>query len=115
MILSVLLTYIAGGSIFLLSKQAKHLNVFEILGLGFGVGLSLFVMESIVTSLLFHTISILFPIITSVLLVGYLAWKHMKKKGESFFPLWKENFRSIYHDVKHFGLLRKVGKSIEMV
>jgi hypothetical protein len=95
MILSILLCYLSGASILLLSKQAKHLHVFEILGLGFGVGLSLFVIESIVSSLLFQTISIILPIITTILLVGILIFRYYKKKEEVPFHDWKKSIFAI--------------------
>lgn len=108
MILSILLCYLSGASILLLSKQAKHLHVFEILGLGFGVGLSLFVIESIVSSLLFQTISIILPIITTILLVGILIFRYYKKKEEVPFHDWKKSIFAIWTDFKKYGILRKL-------
>ncbi|GAB0174360.1 MAG: hypothetical protein HHAS10_02390 [Candidatus Altimarinota bacterium] len=109
MLFSIVLTYLAGGSILILSKQSKHLNIFEILGLGFGIGLSLFVMESIFSTILFKHITILIPAITSLLLVGFVLWGRKKGDTPPLLSDWKKTGEKILHDIKIYGTWRKIG------
>ncbi len=108
MFISIALCYLAGGTILLLSKQAKHINLFEILGLWFWIGLSLFVMESIFSSIFFGKISLIPPFITTVLLIVHLSWKYYKKTEEFPFQDWKNLFLHCLTDIKKYGILRKL-------
>lgn len=108
MILSIILCYLAGGLILLIARQMKYINIFEIFGLWFGVGLSLFIMESIFSSIFFNKISILPPFITTIFLIWYFIWWWQKEKWSLPFWEWKKQYSFLAFEIKKYGIWRRV-------
>lgn len=106
MILPILLCYITGLLILLVCKQHKHLNIFEMLGFWFGIGISLFVLEMILQTLFLGTIN-LFPSVASVILLCLIfAWKIYKK--EYSFLEYKDSWNRFSKGIWSLWIWKKI-------
>lgn len=69
-LLPIFLAIFTGVGILWIFRQYRFLNIFEQIALGFGVALSLFVFELTLQGLFLDKLSLLFPVITFVGVIG---------------------------------------------
>lgn len=109
-ILTILLVYITWLLILWIFNQHKHLNIFEQIGFWFWIALSLFVLEIFLQWLIFDKLSLIFPVITFLIVFSIFIYKsvyekhYIKEVGESI----SHTFKFIKKDFFDMSLWKKV-------
>lgn len=91
-IFPILLAFVSWLLILRLCNQHKFLNIFEQLALWFVTALSLFVFELFLQWVIFNHFSLLFPVVTLVILLVLFVYKNIKHTGY---------LREIIDSIKH--------------
>jgi len=99
-IIPILLAFCSGLLLVWLCNQHKHINIFEQIVLWFVAALALFVFELFLQGVIFNHLSLLFPIITFVVLLCMFIYKSRKQSWylqeiltavkTNFLDMWKQ-------------------------
>jgi hypothetical protein len=79
-LLPILLAIFTGVGILWIFRQYRFLNIFEQIALGFGVALSLFVFELTLQGLFLNKLSLLCPVLTFLVVLGWLVYLQVKNR-----------------------------------
>ncbi len=123
-IFPILLALFSGLLLLWLCNQHKYLNIFEQIALWFISALALFVLELFLQGVILNHLSLLFPIITFVVLLGLFIYKGTKKSWyiqeivasikETFIDIWKQ-FMSLKPRKKYIVLWIIVYALVKMI